>query len=98
MEKALRGSAFSGQHLALKLVVQLQSKLDLSRIVGSIASGSNFAEVRIREVARVGDRDNAVTAEARSVEVGVIEDIKELRPELQGEALGEPEVLECGEV
>src|ERR1017187_1724353 len=93
-EKTLLRSAFSGKNATSGSVVQLQSELDLSRIVGSIASGSNFSEVRIRVVARIGDRDNTVATKIWSVEVRMIENVEELRPELHRETLAEPEVLE----
>src|SRR5208282_1983983 len=80
------------------LEVQLQSELDLPRIVGSIARGTNFAEGRTVEIARVGDRDNAVTAEIRSVEVRMIKYVEDLRAELQAEALIDRDVLEDGKV
>ena len=67
----------------LKLVVQLQRKLNLSRIVGIVASRSDFAEVRVGDVARTANRDDAVAAEVGSVEVRMVEDVEELGPELQ---------------
>ena len=76
------------------LEVQLQSKLDLSRIVRSIASRSNFAEVSTGEVGGAADRDDAVATESRSVEVWMIENVEELRPELQAEALIKLEIFE----
>src|SRR5216684_755140 len=82
----------------LSLVIQLQSELDLPRIVGSIASGSNSAKTGILEVRRSGDSNNTIAAEPGSVEVGVVEDIEKLRSELETEALGERKFLEDREV
>ena len=77
----------------ISLVIQLQSKLNLPRIVGSIASGSNLSEVATGEVGGAADGDNAVAAESRRVEVRVVKDVEELRPELQTETFVELEVL-----
>ena len=77
-----------------KLEIQFQSELDLPRIVGSIARGTNFAEGRTVEIARVGDRDNAVTAEIRGVEVRVVEYVEYFRTELQAETLAQGDILE----
>ena len=63
------------------LEVQLQGKLDLSRIVGSIPSRANFSEGRIRarqEIGGAGDRNYAIPAESRRVEVRVVEDVEKL--------------------
>ena len=65
------------------LEVQLQSELDLSRIVGSIASRSDLSKVRTGVVVRAADSHNTVAAESGSVEVRVVEDVEELRTELQ---------------
>jgi hypothetical protein len=78
----------------LGLIVQLESKLNLPRIIWSIASRSNFAKGRAGEVARIWDRCDSVTAEVRCVEVRVIEDVEELSPELQRETLAELHDLE----
>ena len=83
---------------SLNLVIQLESKLDLPRIVGSKPSGSNFTEVSTGKVARVRNRSHPVAAEIRCIEGRVIEDVKELSPELHGEALADRDILECGEV
>src|SRR5579863_8060057 len=82
----------------LKLVVQLQRKLDLPRIVRIVARRSNFAEVRIGDVARTADRNYAVAAEVGSVEVRMVEDVKEFRSEFGRKALGNREFLEDREV
>jgi hypothetical protein len=81
-----------------KLEVQLQSELDLPRVVRSITGGSNLAEGRTIELTRVGNCYNAVTAEIRSVEVRVVENIEDLRPELEAEPLAQSNVLESGEI
>src|SRR5437879_9916920 len=57
----------------LKLVVKFQRKLNLPRIIGSIASRSNLAKIRTSVVRRTADRHYAVATESRSVEVRVIE-------------------------
>ena len=68
--------------LNLSLVVQLQSKLDLSRIEWFVTRRSNLAEVRVSVVPRTADGHDAVAAEVRSVEVRVVEDVEELCAEL----------------
>ena len=80
------------------LVVKLQSELDLPRIIRSIARGSDFTKAGTGEVARFGDRNNTVTTEIRSVEVRMVEDVEELRSELQPEALGKWNILEHREI
>ena len=55
-----------------KLVIELQSELDLSRIVGSIASRSNFAEVRTRVIERIGDGDYTVAAKSGRIEIRMV--------------------------
>src|SRR5437764_52820 len=83
-EKALQRSAFSGRDVTLSSVVQLQSKLNLPRIVGSVASGADRAEVvGVGEIGRSGDRHNTVSAKSWRIEVGVVENVKELSSELQ---------------
>src|SRR4051812_5208665 len=47
------------------LEVQLQSKLNFSRVVRRVTRGSNFAKSRICEVVCAGHRDYAVAAESR---------------------------------
>src|SRR5260370_37203035 len=85
-------------NLELSLVIQLQSELDLSRIVGSITRRSDLAKACVCEIARPRDGDNPVAAEVGRVEIRVIENIEDLRTELHAEALGEREILEDGEV
>src|ERR1700676_2719666 len=86
----------------LSLVIQLQSELDLPRVIRSIARGPKFTERGLRTSIGVvrgsGDGDYAVAAESRSVEVGMIKDVKDFRAELQPEALGQRDVLKDGEV
>ena len=108
--KCFPGKIASMRHLAgeteLSLEVQFQSELDLSRIERSIASRPDPAEgVRTkcsvtirREVKRSRDRVDAVATESRSVEVRVIENVEELRPELELEPFVELEILEGREV
>src|SRR5258708_17468564 len=82
-------------NLELSLVIQLQSELDLSRIVWSITRRADLAEVlRVGEIRGAGDGNDAVAAESRSVEVWMIEDVEDLRSELQAEAFREFEILE----
>jgi len=64
---------------------ELQSKLDLARIVRSIACGSNLTEVYVVEVARVRNTIDAVASEVGCVEIRVVENVEEVRPELSGE-------------
>ena len=77
---------------------ELQSKLNLSRVIRSESRRSNFAKVRTGIVSRATDRDNTVAAKAGSVERWVVGDIEELRAELECVALFEVEVLKDGEV
>ena len=91
--KALRLSALRPLDRLSKLEPQFQSKLDLPRIVGSIASGTHFAKVRAGEITRTGNRLNSVAAEIRSVEVRVVKNIQQLRAELQREAFAESQSL-----
>src|SRR5215467_14384094 len=76
------------------LVVELESELNLARIVGSIARRTDFAECRAVIVAGVGDCHHAVLAEIRCVEVRVVADVEDFRPELQAETLLDRKVLE----
>ena len=89
MAKTQQSPALHGRRVANHavpgcwLVVQLQSELDLTWIVGGIARRTDASEVRcVVEVERVADGDDTIAAEARCVEVGVIQDIEELRTEL----------------
>jgi len=84
--------------LHLRLVIQLQSKLNLSRIIGVEARASDLAEVRIGIVARTTDGHHPVAAKVWRVEVRVVEDVEELGPKLHREPLGDGELLEYREV
>src|SRR5579859_6209818 len=86
------GAAPGCFHLSLE--VQLQSKLNLSRIVRSIARRSNLTEGRAGEVPRISDRRHAVAAEVGGIEIRVIEDVEELSPELRREPLVDGNRLE----
>jgi hypothetical protein len=74
------------------LVIQLQSELNLPRIVGSIAGRPDLAEgglrAGIREVRRSRNGNDSVASESGSIEVGVVKDVKDFRPELQTETFG----------
>ena len=76
-EKAPSRRALPGR-LHLSLEKQLQSKLNLPRIVGSIASRSNFSEVSTGEVAGITNRDDAIAAKIRSIEIRMVENVEEL--------------------
>src|SRR5579864_5260953 len=69
------------------LEVQLQSQLDLTRVVRSIAGRSDLAKGRVRVVPRSADRHHSVSTKIRLVEVRMVENVKHLRPELELEAL-----------
>ncbi len=90
-ERPLRGVAWG-------LVVKLQSKLNLPRVIGSVAGGANFTEIGIAEIGGSGDGDNTIAAETGSVKVGMVRDVEDLRPKLQSHALLKRDVLEDGEV
>ena len=77
---------------------QLQSELDLPRIVGSITSGADPAKVRVGEIARTGDGHDAVAAEIRRVKVRVVENVEEFGPELQVDSFLDRERLKDREV
>ena len=95
--EALLAKRLSGQ-FEFRLVVQLQSELDLPRIVGSVAGGADFAEGGAVVVAGVGDGSDAVAAEVGGVEIRMVEDVEEFGPELKTETLVELEVLEEGDI
>src|SRR4029077_3825568 len=86
----------------VRSVVELQSELDLPRVVGSVTRRTDFAESRlvggVCKVRRSGDCYDTVAAKPGGVEVGMVEDVKDFRTELQSEALVESEVLEEGQV
>ena len=87
-----------GKNAALNSVIQLQSELDLPRIVGSISGGSDFAEVRIGEIGGTRNCDHAVAPKSGIVEVGMVENIEEFSAKLKQETLAEPHVLEGREI
>src|SRR5580658_1457531 len=95
--KAPGTRAFPGC-LHLSSVVQLQSKLNLSRIERIVASGPNFSEVGVCVTARARSRYNSITAEVGRVKVRMVENVEELRPELHGEAFVQLECLEEREI
>ena len=80
------------------LVIQLYRELNLPRIIRSIARRSNFAERVTGEVTRSGYRGDSVSTKIGRIEVRVVQDVEELRPELQPESLGDLEVPEHREV
>ena len=82
----------------VRLEVQLQSELDLPRIVRSIAGCANFAKVGTGKVGRTTDGYNSIATEAGSVEVRVIQDVKELRTEFQELFFKGMESLHDGEI
>ena len=82
----------------MKLVVKLQSKLDLTLITWVVTRGADQTKVGVGEVFCVGDGDNTVASEARSTEVGMVEDVEELRTELHAVTVGELQILEEGQV
>lgn len=76
------------------LVIQLQSKLDLPRVKRSVTGRSDSAERSVGEGSRTSNRGDSIASEVRRVEVRMIEDIEELRPELEGDGFMNGEVLE----
>src|SRR5439155_12731968 len=81
---------------------ELQGELDLPRIVGIVAGRADFAESScvssVRIVRGAADGHHAVTAEAWSIKVGMVGDIKDFRAELQLALLSEWEVLKDGKI
>ena len=81
---------------------ELERKLDLPRIVRSIAGGADFAEAGgvagVGVVGGGGNRHDAVAAESGRVKVRVIGDVKDLHPELKLTLLVEREILKYGEI
>src|SRR5689334_7341153 len=90
-------SALPGE-ISSSLEVQLQSELDLSRIIRGITSRADRSKVRARVVVRTADGHDTVATESGRVEVRVIENVEELGTELQLEALRELEVFEEREI
>src|SRR5215813_14966364 len=60
--------------VCFELVIELQRELDLPWIVRSITRRSDLAEVRTGKVRRIRNRNYAVAAKSRRVEVRVIQD------------------------
>lgn len=81
------GEAPLSKHLPagclLGLVVELESELDLPRVVRRIASRADQSEVGVGVICRSTDSYNSVTAKAWRVEVRMVEDVEDFRPELQ---------------
>ena len=80
------------------LVIQLYGELNLPRIIRCIARRSNFTEAGVGEVTRSGNRGNAVSAKVGRIEVRMVQDVEELRPELHAESLGDLEIPEHREI
>jgi len=59
------------------LVVKLECELDLSRVVWRIPRRADFAEGCAVERSRSGNRYDAVSTEARCIEVRVVENIED---------------------
>ena len=82
----------------VRSVVELQSELDLPRIVRSIAGRADFAEALVCEVAGAGNRTDTVATEVRGIEIGMVKDVEDFRTELQMVTLRETELLEEGKI
>src|SRR5215472_18841365 len=80
------------------LIVKLKSELDLARVVGSVARGPDLSKVGAGEVARSADGDHSVASEIRSIEVRMVDDVKELRTELESVTLLKRKILKHGEI
>jgi len=69
--------------------------LNLARIEGIVARGTDFAEVvHVVEIRRTGDSIHTVAAESRLVEIRMVQNVEELCPELQPVPFSHLEVLE----
>ena len=77
---------------------ELERELDLPRVVGSIAGRPDFAEVAVGEIGGTTDCDNAITTEARRIEVRVVGQVKDFRAELELTLLVDWKVLKDGKV
>src|SRR5439155_23424419 len=97
-DASCKAPSHSGCGSSKLLEQQLQSELDLPRVVRRIARRADSTKVRVSEVARTGDGYHTVAAEIRRVEVRVVKDVKHFCPELQGETLLDCKVLENGHV
>lgn len=77
---------------------KLQGELDLPWIVWIIAGRTDFAEScsggGVRIIRGASDGHHAVATKARRVKVGMVEDVKDFRSELQLALLAERKVLE----
>ena len=79
---------------ASRLEVKLQGELNLTRIVGSVTSGSDLSKAWIGEVSRTRNGDNAVSAKVRLIEVRMVRQVEDLGPKLQVRPFGRLELLE----
>src|SRR5882724_967465 len=80
------------------LVVELERKLNLARIVRRVARRADKPEVRVLEIRGTRYRDHTVTAKSRRVEVRMIQNVEDFRSELQTESFLDREILEDGEI
>src|SRR5437867_12154980 len=69
------------------LVVELERKLNLPRIVRRITGRADFAKVRVLEVYRAPDSHVSVAAKSRRGEARVVEPAETLCPALQRDCL-----------
>ena len=83
---------------SLWLIVQLEGELDLARIVGIVARGTDQPKVATGEVGGATNGDDSITAKSRGTEVGMIHDVEELGAKLTTEPIAELDVLEQREV
>src|SRR5262245_21030240 len=82
----------------VRLEKELESELDLPRVIRSVAGGADSSKVAVGEIRRTTDGHDAVATEARGIEVRVVGDVEDFRSELKLEPFVEREVLEDGEV
>jgi hypothetical protein len=82
----------------VRLEKELERELDLPRVIRSVAGRANSSKVTICEIRRTTDRDNAVTAKTRRVEVRVVGDVKDFRAELKLTFFVERKILKDGKV
>lgn len=75
------------------LKVELQSKLDLARILEWEARRADLSEVRAEKISRPRNGNHTITAEVWRVERGVVEDVEKFAAELHPVTLAEPELL-----
>ena len=81
-----------------RLKIELQSELDLSRVVGGIASRADFTKSVAGVVARTGNSHDTVAAKIGGTEIGMIGNVENFGPELQILTFGDREVFEEGPV